>query len=37
MVSYIAWSHWASTSAAWQDFFRGEGVHGDDEDPHGPR
>jgi len=25
---FIAWSHWACTSAAWQDYFRGE-----DEDP----
>ncbi len=25
---YIAWSEWASTSAAWQDYFRGE-----DDDP----
>ncbi|MGH1373127.1 MAG: hypothetical protein ACRBBW_13885 [Cellvibrionaceae bacterium] len=27
-LRFITWSHWLCTSAAWQDFFRGE-----DDDP----
>jgi len=29
MQHLILWSHWAATTAAWQDFFQGE-----DADPH---